>query len=56
MRRRSSAAIASRTRRQAFVRALWRLPHDRIAGACGAVQLFYLLFVWLAYTQEGGNY
>ena len=49
-------AIALAYSTAAFVRALWRLPHDRIAGACGAVQLFYLLFVWLAYTQEGGNY
>ena len=49
-------AIALAYSTVAFVRALWRLPHDRVAAACGAVQLFYLVFVWLAYTQEGGNY
>ena len=32
-------------------RALRRVPHDRVAAACGAVQLFYLVFVWFSYNQ-----
>lgn len=40
-----------------FVHAVRRLPHDRIAAACGAVQLFFVIFAWLAYNQApGGNY
>jgi len=35
----------------AVVRALRGLPHDRVAAACGALQLFYVIFVWLAYDQ-----
>lgn len=33
------------------LRALLRLAHDRIAAACGAIQVFYLVFVWLMYNQ-----
>jgi hypothetical protein len=39
------------------VRALRGLAHDRIAAASGALQLFYLVFVWLMYNQViAGNY
>ena len=34
-----------------LIRALRRRPHDRIAAACGGLQVFYLLFVWLVYNQ-----
>jgi hypothetical protein len=34
-----------------LVGALRRLPHDRVAAACGGLQLFYLMFGWLAYHQ-----
>lgn len=34
-----------------LIQALRRRPHDRVAAACGGVQMFYLLFVWLAYNQ-----
>src|SRR5439155_16552116 len=39
------------------LRALRGAAYDRIAAACGALQLFYLLFVWLMYKQiVAGNY
>ncbi len=34
-----------------LLQALRRRPHDRVAAACGGLQMFYLLFVWLAYNQ-----
>ncbi|MEO8603914.1 MAG: glycosyltransferase family 39 protein, partial [bacterium] len=41
----------------AFGRALLRKTHDPVAAACGGLQLFYVLFVCLAYNQTpGGNY
>ena len=37
------------------VRALWRavrgMPHDVVAAGCGALQMFFLGFVWLSYNQ-----
>ncbi len=42
------------------VAALWRalrgLPHDAVAAACAALQLSYLVFVWLSYNQIAANY
>jgi hypothetical protein len=42
------------------VLALWRAlrgqPHDAVAAACGTLQIFYLVFVWLAYNQVAANY
>jgi len=45
-----AAALAYSVR--ALIRAVRHLPHDRIAAACGALQLFYIVFVWLAYGQS----
>lgn len=40
-----------------LARALRRLPHDQVAAMCGAVQIFFVIFAWLAYNQvPGGNY
>jgi len=40
-----------------LVRALRRQAHEPVAAACGALQLFYVVFVCLAYNQTpGANY
>ncbi len=36
----------------ALIRAVLRRTHDRVAAACGAIVLFYIVFVWLAYGQS----
>jgi hypothetical protein len=41
----------------ALSRALRGRPHDAVAAACGAIQITYLVFVWLCYNQiSGANY
>jgi hypothetical protein len=40
--------------------ALWRAlrgrTHDVVAAVCGALQIFYVCFVWLSYNQIAANY
>ena len=40
----------------ALGRALRGKPHDAVAAACATLQIFYLVFVWLAYNQVAANY
>ena len=35
-----------------LIRAVRHRIHDRVAAACGAIVLFYIVFVWLAYGQS----